>query len=537
MLLALAAGGPDIAGQDRERPVLRPEEAAQARELSITLVELWVAAGEESSARLHEYAGHVLTVRDAYLLAVRAARSGRPAGDAPSRALEKALQVWLPIKEDLLRVEDAALAAAITSHTEAVQAFVRTLDAALKEGDVPAIPAATGLGAGGSRWNVPDDGSLRDVYQKASGGDSIELTGNVAHALLERQGKNNGTPLRIQGPATIRMNPTGGSDTLHFGRAGFTTLLNLTIEPDDRAAVMFNTDTRYRSIHFLDCKIGLASGRGWNAETNTGFRGKWGVLSYELDDFRFVGGEVVGIGKEHCFYHHNPSAESAEQTAILIQNATLRWARRTAVQVVARGHEGRPGQGNVIIDGCQIEDVCLEDGGGGSALTFRGNLNGTVYVKDTSVRLGANPRLHPRVGRNITGALVMDVGTGARRGTKALIVENCDFQVGPHFVGTGSARRNNVDVSQVRHFELTGTRIYNHPGSAAALSIDARSIDRIVLDSGNEVVGDCVLIGIGRFPDPDRKGLGYRAMLEAVEAAREGDDEVRRATAEKVEIR
>jgi hypothetical protein len=243
------------------------------------------------------------------------------------------------------------------------------------------------------------------------------------------------------------------------------------------------------------------------------------VLSYQLDNFLYQGGEVVGIGKEHCFYHHNPNALTPRSPAIVHRNVTMKWAGRTAIQVVSRVHEGPGGQGNVLIENCRIEDVCLEDQGGGSALTFRGNLDGTVLIRQTRVHLGGNPRLHPSVGRNITGALVMDCGSGTGgRGTRDLFIDGCHFEVGPHYVGKGSARRPNLQISDVGKVILKETTVRNHPGAAAALSIELASIGELLLDAGNKVIGDCILPGVGNFPDPRRTGAGYRALLEAVEA-------------------
>lgn len=364
----------------------------------------------------------------------------------------------------------------------------------------------------------PSQGAdVSKAYERASGGTTFQLSGSEHHLRLDRKGGGAAAgTVRIVGPATLRMNPSGGSDTISLGNAAHTEFYQLTLEPDDRAAVMFSTGRPYPGVRFYDCRIGLASGTGWNAETDSGFRGKWGVLSYQLDDFLFQGGEVTGIGKEHCFYHHNPSAPTATSNAITIRGVTMKWARRTAVQVVSRVNEGPNGRGNILIEDCRIEDVCLEDGGGGSALTFRGNLDGSVLIRNTRVALGGNPRLHPRVQANITGALVMDAGQGAQsRGTTALIVDGCHFEVGPHYTGRGSARRPNMMVSEVGSFVLRATRVINHPGASAAMSLDLRSIGEVLLDVQSEVRGDCELAGVGVFPDPGRTGQGYRDLLRA----------------------
>jgi hypothetical protein len=366
--------------------------------------------------------------------------------------------------------------------------------------------------------------TLTQRYVDASPGASLSVTGDHPHFKVDRADGGAGGAIRVLGPALLHMNPSGGSDTISIQRAANVEFYQLTLEPDDRAAVMFGTKRHYPGIHFFDCRIGLSSGTGWNAETASGFKGKWGVLSYQLDDFLFQGGEVIGIAKEHCFYHHNPRAASPQHNAIVIRRVTMKWAGRTAVQVVSRAGEGPPGRGNVVIEACTIEDVCLEDNGGGSALTFRGNLDGGVLIRDTSVHLGGNPRLHPSVNRNITGALVMDSGSGAQgMGTRDLVIDGCRFEIGPHFVGKGSARRPNVVIGQVKHVVIRATRILNHPGSDNALVLELPSIDEVYLDEQNEIRGDIEVSGVGSFPDPGRTGAGYAALRTACKAAGDPD--------------
>ncbi len=334
---------------------------------------------------------------------------------------------------------------------------------------------------------------------------------------------------RVQGGATTRilpnnpgmvvwtMNPVGGSDTLEIKRGNDILFSNLLIEPDDRAAVMLSNTTVHSRLHFENCKVGLGSGVGWNAETDSGFRGKWGFLTYYVDDFVFKGGEVKGIGEEHAFYHHNVQAPDANSMAVSIEDAEFCWLGRTVVQVTARTTEGPKGRGTILVRGCYIEDVCLEQGGGGSALTFKGNHSGTVIIEDTVVRLGANPNLHPNVSGNITGALVMSRGSNAPTGTDALVIRDCDFQVGPVFVGVGSARRPNVNISHCKFLEITGTTITQSPGAREALVIGPAVGETdtglpipgsIVLSQSNNITGECVAEG-------QTHGT-YAAMLTAV---------------------
>ena len=70
-------------------------------------------------------------------------------------------------------------------------------------------------------------------------------------------------------------------------------------------------------------------------------------------------------------------ANHPDAFAMLIEDLQIRWCGRTAFQMVARTGEGADGRGKVVLRNLEIEDVCLEQGGGGSALTSQ-NKKGMV---------------------------------------------------------------------------------------------------------------------------------------------------------------
>lgn len=352
-------------------------------------------------------------------------------------------------------------------------------------------------------------------------------------------GRDPMTLIRAETPGSvlIRRNAVGGSQTLYLEWADAIRFEGLTFQGGSPMGIgtenpkLSQSEWQgFRDVEFAQCSV-----RGErDFQTNVGPKNKWGMLSYSLGrsargdqtpGFLWSGGatpeipddwDIEGIHLEHAMYHHNVIAHHADAFAMLIEDLRIRWCGRTAFQMVARTGEGADGQGTVVLRRLEIEDVCLEQGGGGSALTFAGNHNGKALIENVTVRLGANPRLHAAYSKNITGAFVAYAGGGSEgRPTREIVVKDCHFQVGPHFVGEGAARRPNVNIAAVERFSLLGTAIISHAGASAALQIDPDSVGWICLDANNRVVGDCHW-GAKQFADPHRDGSGYVRMLDAL---------------------
>jgi len=241
---------------------------------------------------------------------------------------------------------------------------------------------------------------------------------------------------------------------------------------------------------------------------------KWGVLNYQMGrsaldrpGYIWSGGEISGIWDEHAQYFHNIQGD------ILIENLESFWCGRTFFQMANRTGEGPAGVGDLTFRNINVQDVCLQDGGGGSAFSFNGRHTGTILLDSVSVYLGANPNLHSNRSKNITGALVIHAGSetnGLPNGD--VIVQDCDFQVGPHFTGEGSARRGNIQVRECTSFSLLSSRVAqlgDNPREALDISPDLVT-RTITLDAQNDIIGECIWDG-DTFPD-------YETMLDAIKS-------------------
>lgn len=255
---------------------------------------------------------------------------------------------------------------------------------------------------------------------------------------------------------------------------------------------------------------------------------KWGMLGYhhgigrskEEAGLTIDGLDISGVWEEHALYWHNALGTEWDYLAHSIRNFRIRHCGRTAFQYVARIGEGPAGKGIIRIHDGYIEDVCLQSGGGGSAITMAGRHYGAFDLKGITVRLGCNQALAAPRNANITGALVVYCGQGSENiPTSDVVIDGCDFEFGQFYVGQGSARRPLVKIGNdgdrwegkvVERFTLKNTRLKGWPGCRETLNISApTSFGSLTLDSKNQITGPCVFAGT-RYSD-------YDAMLVAID--------------------
>lgn len=326
----------------------------------------------------------------------------------------------------------------------------------------------------------------------------------------------------------IGPNPVGGSDTFEI-RSGDLVVYGVDFDADDRGALKTTAQNPVDRALFADCEINGKFGPSPE---------RWGVHGYHTSHFSFIDFRVFNIIKgvnedggneEHCFYFHLHGKTGRHH---FLRGLSKRSAR-TDKQFVSRKGEGiAPLPGLILIEECLAEDVCLEAGGGGSALTFRGAANQDIVVRRYKVKLGCNPKLAevlPGREKNITGGLLCDTPADSHSPARSLSIRGSEFEVGEVFPGVGSARRTNVKILSVGRLEIlpdtdeTGqirkTRIIQHQDSPLgkaferALEIDASNIpDGVRLSrDGVEIRGECVWDG--------RPYASWTDMVKAVEGS------------------
>lgn len=318
---------------------------------------------------------------------------------------------------------------------------------------------------------------------------------------------------RTNAGTKVLKNPVGGSSTLDYPCAGPTFFMDMDFEGDDLQAISVPTNSNNVDLSFVNCNIV----GGWSPGTG-GPNNKWGVLgnlqgrSLIPDGLGWIwlGGSITGIAQEHCNYFHNL------QGNILLLAGVFKHCGRTAFQLANRTTEGPDGRGNVFIWDCEITDTCLEQGGGGSAISFNGNHQGLIHIYGTTVSLGCDSSLVGPYNKNITGAFVSTAGQGsAGRPNGDIVIQGCDFQVGQFYPGVGSARRTNVVIADCTSAKIKNTVIKNFPGTAAALEIKTASVTTLpVLIEGCTVLGD-ILVSGHAYKDPNRDGSGLAALKAA----------------------
>ena len=285
----------------------------------------------------------------------------------------------------------------------------------------------------------------------------------------------------INGGVIFSPNPVGGSDT--FGmKSGVSDLVlsNITLQLDDRAGVKTVADKGARKVMLRNCQI-VGAGPGpsdplWKAS------GKWGEHHFMRGNWTHIDCVIEKVFDEHAEYDNTIAGYN------IWLRTKVRHCGRTRIQQANRKtNYGVPfpvGYGNQTFIDEDVEDVCLEQNGGGSAYTFHGGCpTSTITLQGCKVRLGCAPTLAAPFNRSITGAVMVhsgkasQVGAGDEAhegGTGRLVLPEPDIEVGTVWPGVGSAIRVNVDVSDCGEFLLQwgqGGRILSNGANKIALEI------------------------------------------------------------------
>ena len=288
----------------------------------------------------------------------------------------------------------------------------------------------------------------------------------------------------------------------------------------------------HRDIEIINCEVD-GQFTFYNAKNAIGHEeNRWGHQNFSAGrssrgTYGFIcdGGSVHGIDDEHAFYFHCILGTLPDGTlddgapAVLLKGLNIKHCGRTAVQVVCRWNEQdeTTGRGHILLQDLNVEDVCLESGGGGSAFTMAGNHRGIYEINGCTVKLGCDPNLHPDYQANITGAVVVWEGGGSSGVTcKEVVIKNSHFEVGQYFPGEDSARRTNVNVAFCDKFTMMNTTIKQWPGASDALRI-GDDVPEVFLERSCVVIGDIKMDGI-TYHDHDYNGQAWTEFLFAIDS-------------------
>lgn len=373
----------------------------------------------------------------------------------------------------------------------------------------------------------------------------------------------------VPGTAFILPHPVGGSDSFYLEWAALCRLIGLVFLPDDRAALKTENPGSKRwngrhpmfpDVEILDCLFGTGGqdADSWNAETDTGERdAKWLRHAYDIGtsvegreygwvidgmcgrpDLGLVWDDAWnpetgffkatvwegGVFKEHEGYDHSVLAPGRRMS-----RRRARWGRRTFDQITNRAGESSNSDGDVLNEFHEVEDFCLEDGGGGSIYTIKGH-DGEATYRDIVVRMGMNPRLHPSVQGNITGAFVCEFQRN--RPCRKITLDRWHVSRGKEFAGKGSARRPLFAVQAAAEFhlgEIIARQFKDQSGQLPAEVLafgdpfggrGMSNIGRVTLRRPNKSTVHLegkVVWGGRNFPDDGLTGKGYESFVADVE--------------------
>ena len=339
---------------------------------------------------------------------------------------------------------------------------------------------------------------VQNNWNTATPGKLITLDGDTGRWTLKKAGRPKGSPqvvIDLAGHTLTRDPEVGSSDTIIF-KSGVRDLkiTNGRLLACSRAGLKTEDPGGARDI-WLD-RLEVTGLWDATAPVSTLPRVKWLAHHYRTGSWIETWMSYWGCSDEHARYFHNIQGNH------YFSGSMVKWCGRTALQVVNRMAEnGTPepeGYGDVTVEDETVEDVCLEQGGGGSAYTFRGGMkDSTVTLRRLTGRLGCDPDLHPSLRGRATGMVVVDSGPESSPGsgdaawpggTKAVYMPDCDFEVGTVYPGTGSAKRANVKIESCGLFSMTDGRIVV-PAGEVALEIK-QSCKEFFWSGSPEVIGD-----------------------------------------------
>jgi len=153
----------------------------------------------------------------------------------------------------------------------------------------------------------------------------------------------------------------------------------------------------YTGWRFYDCEIdGLFDHKTeLSSDPNLGGT-KWGLCSWGLADFQWIGGSVHDIENEHAFYIRSSQGD------VTISGVDIWEVGRKGIKVVARATESDPtcvgtlpeNPGNITLTDNTITDIGLKPGDyhAGTSITVTGGQRGITTVTGNHIEFGLDTK-------------------------------------------------------------------------------------------------------------------------------------------------